>query len=75
MIRCLYGIVSYFANDPITWSPLYGSIPAFVCMALIPEYIILIIYFVVGKLTPSSRKFAQTKETVVVFVQSEKADV
>ncbi|KAH8887209.1 hypothetical protein GQ53DRAFT_827381 [Thozetella sp. PMI_491] len=49
-LRTIYGLISAFNSDSIlsTWNPLFGSAPAFALMALLPEYITLLIYLYLG---------------------------
>jgi hypothetical protein len=50
VLRTVYGLLYEFASDSLfsTWSPLFGSAVAFSLMALLPEYIVLVIYVYLG---------------------------
>lgn len=53
LVRIIYAFLSYFSSDPVTsqWSPLYGSLGAYVGMGLIMEYAAVVIYVGVGLFT------------------------
>jgi hypothetical protein len=50
VLRTVYGLLYEFTSDSIfsTWNPLFGSAVAFALMALLPKYIVLIIYVYLG---------------------------
>jgi hypothetical protein len=50
VLRTVYGLLYEFTSDSIfsTWDPLFGSAVAFALMALLPEYIVLVIYVYLG---------------------------
>ncbi|KAH8820643.1 hypothetical protein F5884DRAFT_56988 [Xylogone sp. PMI_703] len=47
ILRAVYGVLSAFLT-PYTWSPLDGSAVAFALMALLPEYVTILIYAYLG---------------------------
>ncbi|KAI0125251.1 hypothetical protein BJ170DRAFT_696766 [Xylariales sp. AK1849] len=50
LLRTAYGLLYVYTSDDIfaTWDPLFGSAVAFTLMALLPEYIILLVYTYLG---------------------------
>ncbi|CAG9983615.1 unnamed protein product [Clonostachys byssicola] len=61
VVRCVYGIlqVTFEFDRGTTWNPLYGSAVAFAMMALLVEYIAVIIYLSVGFSMPPDRGTTQ----------------
>lgn len=49
-VRAVYGLLYQFNSSSAfsEWNPVYGSAVAFALMALLPEYIILLIYLFLG---------------------------
>ncbi|KAH6895982.1 hypothetical protein B0T10DRAFT_558146 [Thelonectria olida] len=50
ILRTLYGLLFEYTitdEDPI-WNPLHGSVPIFILMCLIPEYMTLLLYMYLG---------------------------
>jgi len=61
IIRIAYAFLSVFHPSSKEWEPLYGSVGAFVGMALIPEYIVLVVYIGVGISMPVSRHVGRVR--------------
>ena len=56
ILRCVYGILEVVSGyTSSVWSPIFGSIPAFVLMALVSEYIPICIWLYIGYSMPPSR--------------------
>lgn len=49
-VRLVYFCLAIFAAERVgsRWNPLSGSVAALVCMVLIPEFIVVLIYVYVG---------------------------
>jgi len=49
-LRTAYGLLQVFYLDTLAqpWNPIYGSAVSLVLMALLPEYIILVMYIGLG---------------------------
>ena len=58
VVRIAYAFLSVFDTDGLQskWDDLYGSVAAFVIMALIMEYIVVVIYLSVGIRIPPVKR-------------------
>lgn len=50
LVRLIYFCLAMFSADDVDsiWNPLTGSVAALVCMALLPEFLLLVVYAWVG---------------------------
>lgn len=68
VVRITYAFLSIFKSNSLQskWDALYGSATAFVLMVLIMEYIVVIIFIVVGIRIPRVNKELGKKQDSVV---------
>jgi hypothetical protein len=57
IVRAVYGVLYTLNSSDLFsyWSPLYGNAVVFAIMALLMEYIALLIYIAIGLVIPPSR--------------------
>lgn len=62
LVRLIYFCLAMFSADHVesTWNPLTGSVAALVCMALLPEFFVLMVYAWVGFTIDVSRREEQS---------------
>ncbi|MBE7181944.1 MAG: hypothetical protein INR71_12195 [Terriglobus roseus] len=68
VVRIVCACIASFQSSlySSTWSPLYGSIALLVLPRLLMEYIVVLIYAVLGYMIPSTREREVSKGEVVV---------
>jgi hypothetical protein len=54
--RVTYAFLSVFDSSHLTWNDLYGSVTAYVAMALLMEYIVVVLYIGVGFIIPPVKR-------------------
>jgi hypothetical protein len=72
VLRTIYGLLFEFTIDDVfsTWNPVLGSSVAFVFMALLPEYVVLLIYLYLGFYR--MRIFVSSRQTLPTDAASER---
>ena len=62
LVRLIYFCLAIFSADHVEsiWNPLIGSVAALVCMALLPEFLVLMVYAGVGWTIDVSRNDEQS---------------
>lgn len=59
--RIAYAFLSVFDSSVLTWNDLYGSVAAYVTMALLMEYIAVLLYLGVGFIIPPVQRNQRSK--------------